>query len=96
MNREAELEISGIDWLCLKLMPEDGIRLESEARLADWKMADWEKIANRCCTGHDWCELLKFCPALVDKCDWQKLRKEDWGRLLLSQPHHRDKCPFLS
>ena len=92
MNREAELEISGVDWLCLKLMPEDGVRLESEADLNEWKAADWERIAGRCRNGHDWYELLMFYPQLADRCDWTKFGGDEWSCYLCCHPELFDKC----
>lgn len=94
MDREREFWISGIDWLETKLTPEDGLHVESEADLADWKAADWEKIAGRCRTGHDWCELLKLRPSLVGKCDWTKFGGDDWTDYLCDHPEAFDKCNY--
>ena len=52
----------GIDWLKSKLRRHGDISIDSEADLSGWQESDWEKIAGRCHTSHDWCELLKLHP----------------------------------
>ena len=92
MYNDEEFEIFGLDWLKRKLTPEDDVRAESEADLSAWTAADWEKIASRCRTGHDWVELLTFQPRFTGRCDWTKFSGDDWGAYLSEHPEFFDRC----
>lgn len=59
-----------------------------------WPLAEkygwWSRVS-----GEMWTRLLRYYPALADKCDWTKLRNRDWFNLY-DKPHAPDLrayCP---
>ena len=94
MDVEDGLELFGLEWFRAKLLPGDTLKADREADLAEWSDEDWEVIAGRCHTGHDWCEALCAHPGFADKCDWKKLDGKDWCRLLRYQPQFAKRCDW--